>query len=592
MKLKFLITIALFFAARQIVCAQQCLLIFQHEYSQELNDVDGMNIGHQLITALIQKSCPILVSQNVWNHLAQRCSRCATDSAVSNSVASQAKTLIQTVRSAAQATPDAAKINQRFNQSWYDVHFGALKKLDSDAYKAVFFDQLCSLLPQLLTQWQGHLLQNGYVLLTRNAADCEAFKIPATAQELGSQLQQAEPAGLTVFDLVGCLSDLLNKQMVWSFYITGHGQHEKDVTKNIVAGLFINQFKNLLLLLDRLFTTNILVYSSCYSSGMHLVVPYTHYGQDLLLNYPVIATCLTDAPVYVMGYPAGLKLPPYDAAFCLQQSDIGVNGLNWSMMQNFNDFCRLCQMSMDLKNIAQSVTVYQECQMGRCNLAQIENIPLVRKVQEPFFVPLDTQYVHCIVHDDTKTVDLQQKQGLLWYCKQYHGTIVLSDVVAQFVSMLPEDAAIWIKAIDAKRFSMIDCIKKAFLSIDDMQKIQIFMCEKLVTKEGLYERVIIIPKSDWVPTSLKSGELGICLYQQGRQSYAVAMEDKKPMIAQKLSREQKKQVTRLWQILLQDAQYKTTSDGSMVVLSSSAVHDDHANHIGLLQRCRQEKICS
>jgi len=581
----------LFFFIAMVHGQQRCLLIFQDIETQQLTDIAGMNVAHQLLTALLQKgSATILVASDVWNHILMRRDRFNAACLQPESASCEVKSLVEEINQKIKNKADLKFINSFFNDAWYQKTYPILARLNSDSYKAVLFDFFCAQLDRLIKPWTAYRLDGGYVLLVLQGYD-QGFHITLAQKVERSQLfARHEP--LLSISLVSCLSSLLQHQDSWTIYLTGHGNHI-DTTHDIelIAGMTIEQFQQLLMFLNDALKTNILVYSSCYSSGMHLIEPYKKSGKDLLLNYPVVATCLTDAPVYVFGLPAGLKLPPYDTTFYLEPSDVSAQGLQWYVMQKFNDFCRYSVTRKNIKKIAQSVTVYQECTNSLCDLAKIENIPLVRKPNQTFFVPIDRRYVDCVIHDSVQALVSDNKAGLLWYTKQYRGAVILKQRIPQFISMLPGDGVIWVDTINAAGFFMKDFIGQAFFAVEDMHDVQIFICDKLITKQLTVHQFMIIPKSSWVPQGISAGTKGVCLYQQGKEFFAIAING--PAALQepvKISNDSCLVVQKLWELLRQESKYQP-NDSVESILSVSAVQDHTDFHQKLLRSCREQDIC-
>lgn len=573
-----------------VVSQQRCLLIFQDANQEQLTDSDGMNIAHQLLTALVQKAAPILVAHNVWNHILMRQERYKISAQNTKTASSEVERILEDIDKRLRSGASLVDLNSSMNMVWYQKNFPLLAQLDTDSYKAVCFDSFCARLSDLLVDWTIYQAPQQYLLLIPNKTDLQGFNNKKISERLHAQALKPIKYG-SATDLVACLSMLLRRNDCWSIYLTGHGYHvDQDHQTEMIAGMEIKDFQNLLLFLQQKIKTNLLVYSSCFSSGVHLVKPYFLHGKDMILNYPVIATCLTDAPVYVLGYPAGFKLPPYDATFGLEPSDIGQTGLQWYLMQNFNDFCRnSITKNKNFKHIAQSVTVYQECYKQRCDVAKLENMPLIRPAKESFFVPIDTTFINCIIHDLSKKIICNNKFGLLWYTKRYSGSIALVNKIPQFVCMLPYDSVVWMHAIQALSFDLQQLLKSAFLSIEDMHKVQIFLCDRIVCKDKILQQVMIIPQSHWVPQAVASGVLGVCIYKIDDCYYSIPLDIcSDDLVTTTVNQDVYKLLDILWKLLYQDSQYIIKTES---VLSGIATHDNTDFHQKLLAECKKQNVC-
>lgn len=598
------------------------LLIFQGMSGEPLSDAAGMNIAHQVLTGLIQKAAPMLVSIDVWNHILSRRDRCLQAMVQKNSLHAQVNRLVQDVNRKIKQNHSLTALNSQLNDTWYQKNYPMLAVLDEDQSKAVMFDYFCMHVDGLISSWTSYQLQDTYILLLPTVVPI--FNVSSTQLLSSSQLLTIYP-NLKFVALPKVLALLLkSKRISWNFYVTGHGHHA-DAThaKSMIAGMTIEQFQQFLCFLQDQVRTNILVYSSCFSSGIHLVDPYqidsmklnpidsmklsskASTCSSLKLKYPVVATCLTDAPVYVFGMPSGLKLPPYDTSLQLEPADVAAGKLNWHLMQNFNNFVHSATSRKSLKEIAQSVMMYQEClpQVGLdtiepiCNLAKLENIPLVRRPGETFFVPIDTTYVDCIIHNKSQLKNVEGKHGLLWYIKQYDGDICFKHRIAQCISMVPGDGAIWMRGLQAPDFSWSDICKQAFFSVEDLHGVQIFLCDTLVCRDSAsqivtLQQVIVLPKSSWLPKGLPVGDGGLCCYQQDGNGYAVAVN--KGGIIQvpyTLSVHQQNIVQQLWKLLRQESMthFELSADE---LWPQSVLQQRQLAYEQILATCQQQAVCS
>lgn len=589
------------------------LLIFQGLQGQELSNAAGMNVAHQVLTGLIQKAAPMLVSLDVWNHILERRDRYNKALSQHQSLHAQVNLLIQEIKNLVAADSFLDDINTGLDAAWYQKKYPTLAALDQDKNKEIMFDYFCKNVDTFVTSWQAYRLQDSYVLLlpigTNDLSNIQIdlHSLSSNASALSNTDLLTMHTKVDYVSLVTILKGLLcNHKIVWNFYLTGHGHHTDASNPNsMIAGMTIAQFQSFLKLLNDQLHTGILVYSSCYSSGMHLIDPYqedsiglsgNEVGAELTLNYPIVATCLTDAPVYVFGMPSGLKLPPYTQTFRLEKTDVKHKQLNWYLLQNFTQFVHAVTRRKSLKDIAQSVMMYQECSSQQCNLAKLENIPLIRKPGVNFFVPLDTTFVDFIIHNQSRSKIVENKYGLLWYIKQYDGEISFKNRLAQCISMIPGDGVIWMHRLRATDFSLNEIVQQLFFSVEDLYGVQVYLCEELICRDksiqkATLQKFMALPNSSWLPRGLVAGDGGLCCYLKGADAYGVVIHKSGAIEAPyKLNELQKKTIQQLWTLLREES--ATQQELSAELLwQPKYVHHRRQAYEQILQKCQHQLVC-
>jgi len=98
---------------------------------------------------------------------------------------------------------------------------------------------------------------------------------------------------------MSCLRNIFvhnNKAVAWNLYLVGHGLNADAMPygQSCIANLSLNEFRQLLQFLNSSLTTNIFVYTSCFSGGQHLKKVYESKGRSDHYNYPIVTTCLSD----------------------------------------------------------------------------------------------------------------------------------------------------------------------------------------------------------------------------------------------------------------------------------------------------------
>jgi len=537
---------------------QQSLLIFQDTYKTLFTDITGMNVAHQVLTGLIQKAAPMIVAYDVWNHVLKCQQRFKKNVHDKKSQHYQIQSLVNDVNRMVVQGSTVKTLNETFNNDWYNKQYSELAKLNSDVLKTLKFDYFCSNIFDILDDWNVYSIDNAYILFLPKNSSQLCFNM-LYAQRLSQHdiLQQCEQnKRSTLIDILSKI--LLIKNIRWNMYLTGHGQHADNANDFcLIAGMLIDQFREFLIFLNTKIKTNILVYSSCYSSGTHLIDSYCDYEKkDLILGYPILVTCLTDAPVYVFGIPAGIKLPPYDEKNYLEDRDIKHQGLTWYLMQNFNDFCKY-SLSNDVIKIAQSIVVYQECNKNDCVLESLENIPLFRKKGSNFFIPVDTTYVDCILHDSHESRVVKNKHAILWYIQQYQGLITILDRLPKLISMIPGDSSLWVHSVKTESFTFQQFVKESFFSIDDICSNHTFLCDTFLGQNQTLQHCMVILNNNWVPNFVNKKSLGFCCYIVDDQWYWFSIDSNKQIVLeQKATVEQKNIFKKLWKYLQKKSQYQ------------------------------------
>lgn len=601
--LKIIICFVLVLVYRDAYTAEQSLLIFLDTPGHVLSDEGGMNVAHQTLTAIVQQAAPVLIAQDVWNHIIKRQQRFEKGLALEGSVEQQINLLYQTTNQMIKQGIDKETLNQTLDRSWYKENFPQLADLSDDLLKKVMFDFFCYVSRPMLNHFSWYRVQDSFLLGLPHHAH-HGF-LNTSLQKLSSDECAQQFFNNRKVTLLQVLENLLDIQAGcrWNFYMTGHG-HRKDDQHNqaIISGLSIHQFRDFLLWINSKIVTNLLVYSSCYSAGTHLVEPYQQDGKPLKLHYPVIVTCLTDSPTYTFGLASGIKLPPYDQQIFLESWDIHQQGLSWYFMQNFSKFVQLAGKKNRYKECAYNVSAYKECNSSWCTLSKLENIPLIRYSEKTVFVPIDSSFVQAILHDSGSNRIIDQKDALLWYVKEYHGTIIIQNKLPQFVSMIPGDGVFMIHRCDASSYNLRQIILQSFFSIDELVSQQIFIfdhinCRLDFTTNGLsglqrLHNVMIVPAGKFQPIFVPKNSLGSCFFTYAGKTYWVTVQQN-----QKLSNlvildaHQKKLLERFKKIVYQDIAESKRDNAESLLMPASFNHRTNVlQH--QLQKCIHQKVCA
>lgn len=580
------------------------LLMFVHTHIKPLDDEDGLNVAYQALTAIMQKAAPILMTENIWQHVVQRKDRFASGLQYEKSlhqlvmnVHHDTNTMIKDHQN------DISFVNQALNYAWYRQHYRALSELDQQSLKYLMFEYFCYYVFNYLSKWNVYRLAEGYLLFIpqnqSNKGFCLQGKSVIDSKELARSIFQSDSS-----DLASVLKKYLckNSLISWSFYLTGHGFHqEDDYAQAGVAGLSLQQFHQLLLCLDTHCLTKFFVYSSCYGAGQHAIVPYQIDGQDLLLSYPIILISLTDAPAYVFGLPSGLKLPPYDAQYFLVKNDVGDKGLKTHLLQKFRSFCKQLKSGTNDISLVRFLNPNIQCDYKSCNIIKIENVPLIRKAYSPYFLPLDQSGLSCIIKSNGKQIDLDDKKACLFYVNQYFGTIVISKNIPVFVSMIPGRQVHYIKSLQASDFDFASLIQSLFLSIDDLHEQNIYLFDNITCSVLLpqvfpevvhkIEQVLVLTAGQWLPSFAREDASCYVYAYYKNGVYAIVFgHNKEIQTVYKLNSAQKKILQQFKQFLLQENEYGH-GVALKVLLSSSHYKKLSDIQKNLLNQCQRQEAC-
>jgi hypothetical protein len=593
MKIKVLVIMIQFFGVL-VGANHQALFIFQEHKTSFSSDAAGMNIAHQLFACLYQKAGPILMSGNVWQHVFLRKSRFDKALKLKSALQLDVVKLVDEVNSSLKSGNSLEFVNVTMNQAWYTKKYARLAQLSEEKYKELMFDFLCSHVFEFTQDWLVYSI-NDYILFVL-PEDKKDFNLNNLVSILDIKKFIFATKNQS-FDLLIVLSKLLKKESLWSFYISGHGDHaDEHDTAETIAGMLILEFKKIILFLEKEIKTNILVYSSCYSSGVNLMEPYQNMDSYKNLSYAIITTCLTDAPVYIYGAASGLVLPAYDKDYFLKPKDVKNKHLAWNFIQDFSQFKKHALQNNKYHELAQAIMPYKECVGSVCNVSQLENIPLIKRPKEIFFVPLDTSDIDFVVHNESHLKKVENKSGLLWYIKQYNGTVEIKGSLPQFINMIPGDGVIWTHKLNIGNFDLQNIISKLFFSIEDVYGVKVFIFDMIKSLDNNLEQVdlmncMVIPKSSWIPKSfLLDNQLGICFYQHNKNYYFLSIsKDNGKIIHEKVSSNHYIRLKRLWKLLRKESQSYAMLDALDLVLSYKKRQESYQE---ILDLCQSEKICS
>ncbi|MBM17821.1 MAG: hypothetical protein CL947_01980 [Epsilonproteobacteria bacterium] len=585
------------------------LLMFVHTHPSVFTDDEGLHVAHQMLTALVQQAAPILMSENVWQHVVLRSERFTKALQDTQSLQQDIVDLYKkTNQTILHENGDCHKVTTLLDNAWYQQHYPRLAKVDADVIKQLHFDFFCYYAFDYIKNYVVYHLLEGYVLCIPNNQS-DNFNLHQAKKMTYSQVKKPTFKKHS-FALHQVLTKYLkkSKNCSWCFYLTGHGYHkDADHPEPMVAGMTLHAFSKLLHALNnKTFHTSLLTYSSCYAAGEHSIIPYQQIiqgnQQNLHLDYPVIMMSLADSPTYVFGLPSGFKLPPYNQNMTLQNSDIDNKQLQFYFLQNFKKFCDITRLKQSAIELARALNPYVQCFSEVCNVTRIENIPLLRKKHSSYFVPLDTSVVQSLLQDSPQDVTVNSKKSaLLWYVKHHNGTIMLSHTLPMFISMLPGRQVHRAFMLQASASNFETLIREVFLAIDDMKDESIYLFDKLSCQVTIpqissdtitmLDNVVVLPAGTWLPSFAQLGASCYVYAEHNRQGYWIIFNQHKQLHdVIPLSGKQQDIFNIFKALLLQESRFGSRLSLSKL-MSSEYFNQRKSLEQKLLTHCLQQHIC-
>lgn len=448
------------------------LVILIDDLQQETVTTEEVNMTHQCITALQQKASSVLISTSLWKNIFDRKKNFEAQLQDPLSLVSKILDLYQTTNQELKiARYNLALINQKLSQAWFVQNYPELAELEKHKLDQVRFDFLCYTFQFDMQQWRVYNAHTGMLLFVPRASTYEPL---GNYEVINDQdfIKHADKKS----QLVASLTKLCKgKKDRWVIYLSGHGHPKSFKQEANIAGLKISDFKKVLSYLHESMQVKLLVYSSCYGGGVHTIEPYA----NLRLNYPVIVTAATDAPIFGFGVFEGIKLPPYDDQFTLQATDVGKDcGLLPYALQNYHAFFkRAWQGQFDL-HLVQHLSRFFNCDMLLCHVQKIENFPLIRKAGDIIFTPLHDSMMMKLVQQATSNTVITTNKPLLLYTKKVKKISI--DHALPIISMLPGMQSHEIGELIAPHVPFSQLLTASFLSLEDVQACKNFMIKKLV----------------------------------------------------------------------------------------------------------------
>lgn len=527
---KFLGYIFLFFTY-SLVCHQNNLVIIIDNLQQETVKTEEINMTHQLITALQQKSAAVLISGTLWKNIIDRKKRFEKQLKKAGSLPfilfSMYKETNQTLQD---LDYNLIAVNRKLSSSWFSQRYPQLAQLSEDKLNQLKFDFLCYTFVFCFAQWHVYNPGTGMLLFVPIEFD---YGLDTTFEIFNQKdcLKYVDKKSNIVQSLQKLFTGL---HKYWVIYLTGHG-HPKNMQQDAnIAGLHIDDFKELLQYCNDYMRIKLFVYASCYGGGVHTIEPY----KNMILDYPVIVTSLTDAPIFAFGLFEGMKLPPYDQEFRLQPENVARNkGLLPYALQNYQAFFKRAWKGQFDLHLIQYISKFFACDMFECHVQKVENFPLIRKAGACMFTPIqDSLFLKMVQQVIAEDINITATKPIFLYTKKIKK--IKMDQVVPIVSMIPGMVSHEIKELYAPKVLLSSLLLEMFLSIEDMQPYKNFLIKQLFCYDDLsfkdhktktFSDALIVGQPEFIPNFLHKA-CDAYLYYHVENDYYLVLYKKQKMI--------------------------------------------------------------
>jgi|GEM_PF-1263432 len=583
--------IFMLFLSFNVVAHEGNLVIIVDNLQQETVKTQEINMTHQCVTALQQKSSLVLVSTSLWKNIVNRKKNFAKKLENDSSIESKLFDLYKTTNKELNTSRyNLTTINQKLSQTWFDVRYPELAALPEKKFNQIRFDFLCYNFDFDMSAWHVHSARTGMLLFVPRK---NKFKLDDN-YELFDKKELLKHAGKKS-NVVESLQKLLkNDEHRWVIYFTGHGHPKSSQQGANIAGLKMSEFKKVLKCFNDEMHIKLLVYSSCYGGGVHTVAPYG----NLQLNYPIIVTAVTDAPIFGFGLFEGVKLPPYHNDFKLKSEDVLKNhGLLPHAMQNYKAFFKRAWKGLFDLDLVQLISKFFSCDFLLCHVQKIENFPLIRKNGDMIFRPVRDNRMVKLVQQVTANGTVSSSKPLLLYTKKVKKIKISKPVT--IVSMLPGIVSHEIGELVAEQIPLSQLISESFLSLEEMQAYKNFMIKKLSCfndligdnkNAELFTDVLVLDQQSLMPKFLDEKAEALIYLNFKSIHYLLVWNDRKITKTMQLNQKQIAAMSEIKKFVNKSVNYDAKEAPTKLLTFDSYVKNK-AYQNDLIGECVKKKIC-
>lgn len=280
----------------------------------------------------------------------------------------------------------------------------------------------------------------------------------------------------------------------------------------IIAGLYIDEFKEVLSFFNTAVNTSTFFYDTCFSGGKNLEAPYQYTGVPATFNYTIVSGASVDAPTTVGK--SQIAVPPYtDPAgtlFVKVAKRTGKDDLWLYVDQEFDKYFEQLEkyqqgtLKEPLADILNTIHSFKLPE-----LRKYHNIPLIRFPDTAWFRVVDMPTkVTSITEQAVITHQVEQKaftfttqEALLLYTPHVSMPIIINNSsMPAMLSMIGGNTDHYIAEINAPKTNLSDIIQK-FLAIQNQYFTKRFFIKKLtclIDKNASYQGMLTSRKGDVV----------------------------------------------------------------------------------------------
>lgn len=572
------------------VFARDCnLVVIVDNLHQETVNTEEMNMTHQLVTALQQRSSAVVASTSLWKNIIKRKESFAQHLEDQDTCAVAMLDLYQTTnKELQQAKYNLATVNKKLGHTWFFQYYPQLASLPQDIFNQLRFDFLCYMFNFSLDEWRVYYAHTGMLLFIPKGFDYHInphYEIEYKAD----MIKHAEKKS----NVAQTLEKLLVGDDRWVMYLTGHGYPKSTKQGANIAGLKVEDFKKLLQYCNDHMHIRLFVYSSCFGGGVHTIEPY----ENIQLHFPVIVTALTDAPIFGFGLFEGVKLPPYDDQFALDIPDVKKNeGLQPCALQNYGAFFKRAWKGLFDLHLIQYISKFFACDFLACHVQKIENFPLIRKARSTVFTPIKDGIMFKLVQQVTSNTVISSNKPMLLYTKKVKKIKI--DKALPIISMLPGITSHEIGELIAPNVALSLLLSQSFLSIEDQQSYKNFLINKLTchndllhpeVSEALYN-VLIADQKNFMPKFIDKEIQSIVYFQSSaHEHHLFTWQDHKIVQHMILNLEQIDMMLQILDFVQKSAQFKSNEPFSL--LTFDAYQENKKYQQELAHSCVKIKVC-
>lgn len=591
--MRIVVFILLVFQALCVFCKDCNVAILLDRSGVESATSQDINLMHQLVSALEQKTSVVITSASLFYNVMKRRDAFAKGLHTSGSLQQELWRLYQTTNNRLQQVHgNVQSLTMNLNAKWYKKKFFRLAQIPVHQLDQLKFNFFCYQFLFDTSFWKIRELEGNILVFI----PADLTKKICAGDDISFSKAKATKKKNVTNPLPALMSVLKTKDMNWSIYLVGHGDLAYGKNPGVIAGCTVDQFNQLLQYLDTKIRPHLLIYASCFSGGVHTVEPY----QDMQLQFPVIVLASTDAPTYVFGNVAGVKLPPYDQFNFLLKEDVGSScQLSRVPTSNFANIKRVYKNNqVDIKMLRTICPFYYCDTQTTCFLEKIENLPLVRYPKSSCFVPVKevvSKKLAACAHNHVD--EMIADKAVLLYTHYLKKLQIPSCFFASLVSMLPGLHTHSIEEIDAKKVGLKDLLQRMFFAIDAMQYKKSFMIQKIVCQDDLtdfggvavFHDVMILQDDMFMPFFIDDYMADAAVYlSYQHHTYLLLYKDNELVDIRIVQGEKLATMLKIQNILKQSVEYGLRHADNV----SHQAYKKHAAHqANLIAQCKKQKIC-